>query len=223
MGRWFGLMLGGPLIHDGVPPVNLAYGPWAECLDPFAADDVIAWLRFLMELEPRKRPSIQQLLEHRWLSPHKEDMEWRWCVEDDESDSEMMEQEAVWQRNEYERLKAQLLDDEQTAGVESPSHDGEGALGERPRPRSQASQGQSAGAARPGRGLSATPRCWRWDWRRSTAAAGTRRSVPSRIHRQSGPVRAPGARGHHSELPERRHQYAEGSSRQAASRDPRRL
>ncbi|PNY25056.1 Serine/threonine-protein kinase SRPK [Tolypocladium capitatum] len=46
---------------------DLRTGRWTDGMDEMAKNSFVPWLYLLMKLEPRERPSIQQLLDHPWL------------------------------------------------------------------------------------------------------------------------------------------------------------
>lgn len=46
---------------------DLTTGKWTDGMDEWVKSKFVPWLSFLMKLEPRERPSIQELLDHPWL------------------------------------------------------------------------------------------------------------------------------------------------------------
>ncbi|POR39226.1 Serine/threonine-protein kinase SRPK [Tolypocladium paradoxum] len=74
---------------------DLATGRWTDGMDELVKQRFVPWLYFLMKLEPRERPSIQELLDHPWLDIRIDEARKRKMEEDWDREMKRLEEEAA--------------------------------------------------------------------------------------------------------------------------------
>ncbi|KND86567.1 Serine/threonine-protein kinase SRPK [Tolypocladium ophioglossoides CBS 100239] len=80
--------------YSNEEPADLATGRWTDGMDELVRDKFVPWLYLLMKLEPRERPSIQELLDHPWLDMRIDEARKRKMEEDWDREMKRLEEAA---------------------------------------------------------------------------------------------------------------------------------